>query len=91
MNPRPHLLHQPAGNRPRKPRVVAKKVTKADLDRVAEFLRSMGARPAAVDITPDRVRITTTEGGNLTLTGEEEELDRELQRHLAKYDGHGQT
>jgi len=54
------------------------KVTKADYDRAAAFLQSMGAKAAAVEISADRVRIITTDGGNLTLGSGEASLDQEL-------------
>lgn len=62
------------------------KVTKADLERIADFLRSMGSKPASVEISPDKVRIVTTDGADLTLPDETENLNRELAGHRAKRD-----
>lgn len=53
------------------------KVTKADLDRAAEFIRTMGLKPSAVEVLPGKVRILTGEI-TLTLSGEADELDKEL-------------
>lgn len=63
------------------------KVTKADYERAAQFLRSMGTKPIAVEISRDCVRIVTTEGKNLTLDGDKENLDQELAEWAAL---HGQ-
>ena len=61
---------------PRRRRRSAPKVTKADYERAAEFLRSMGAMPSAVEIEPAKVRIETTAGVDLTLTPKAAELPR---------------
>ncbi|HXS06277.1 MAG TPA: hypothetical protein VN723_05750 [Rhizomicrobium sp.] len=57
------------------------KITQADLGRVAEFLKDMGAKVAAVDLRPGTARITTTDGQNLTLDSNEAELDEELEEY----------
>lgn len=57
------------------------RVLQADLDRVAAFLKGMGATVAAVDLSPGKTRIITTDGQDLTLTPDEAELDKELQRY----------
>jgi hypothetical protein len=64
------------------------KVTKADLARAAEFLRSMGAKVATVDVAPDRMRIVTTDGQGLTLDADDAELDRELAEYRQR-NAHG--
>lgn len=68
----------PAQRRRRPP---APKVAQGDLDRVAAFLKAAGAKVAAVDLTPGRARIITTDGQGLTLDADEDELDRELAAH----------
>lgn len=65
-----------------------KKVTKADYARAAEFLQSIGAKAAAVEIEPDKVRIVTTDGQGLTLGADEENLDAELSEFRRK-NGYG--
>ena len=70
-------------------RVRKGKVTKADLERTAEFLRLMGAKIASVVTEPGKVRIVTTDGAGLTLGDEEENLDRELREHERRQYGHG--
>jgi hypothetical protein len=57
------------------------RVTQADLGRVATFLEAMGAKVAAVDVLPGRMKILTTDGHNLNLDADEEELDRELHNY----------
>lgn len=66
-------------------RAPAPKVTKADLDRAAAFLRSIGAKVAAIDVAPGRVRIMTTDGQNLTLDADGDELDRELAEYRSRH------
>lgn len=65
----------------RRRRIVVPKVTQADLDRVAVFLKAMGAKVAAVDLGPGTARIVTTDGQGLTLEPDEAELDRELEQY----------
>lgn len=69
-------------------RTVKPKVTKADLERAAAFLRSMGAKVATVEVAPDRMRIVTTDGQNLTLDADDAELDRELAEYRQRH-AHG--
>lgn len=64
-------------------------VTKADLARTAEFLRAMGAKVAVAETMPGKVRIVTTDGADLTLPDDKENLDRELADWRAKRDGRG--
>lgn len=71
-------------------RIRKPKVTKADLERTAEFLRMMGARVASVETTPERIKVVTTDGAGLTLGDEDENLDRELQTFRAR-NGQGDT
>jgi hypothetical protein len=70
-------------------RVHKPRVTKADLERAAEFLRMMGAKVASMETTPGKIKVVTTDGAGLTLGDEEESLDRELQQHIASRYGHG--
>lgn len=67
-----------------------KVVTKAELDRIAVFLKAVGATVAAVEAGPGRVRIVTTEGRHLTLPDDDEILDEELEAHRTKH-GYGRT
>lgn len=61
------------------------RVTKADLERVGDFLKDMGVKIGAVDIAANgAVRIITTEGNGLTLDGDDEKLNRELAEHRAR-------
>jgi hypothetical protein len=66
------------------------KVTQADLDRAATLMRTLGAKLAEIDVTPGRVRLITTEGRDLTLPDDRDELDRELEEHLHAH-GHGRA
>jgi hypothetical protein len=50
-------------------------VTKADYERAAEFLRSMGAVPAAVEIAPNSVRIVTSHGSDMTLGANQDDIE----------------
>ncbi len=65
------------------------RITRADLERTADFLRMMGAKVASVETEPGKIRITTTEGAGLTLADDDANLDRELQEHIARRHGHG--
>ena len=65
------------------------RVTKADLERTAEFLRMMGAKVAATETTPGKMKVITTDGAGLTLSDEKETLDRELREHISSRYGHG--
>jgi hypothetical protein len=56
-------------------RVRQGKVTKADYERAAEFLRSMGAVPAAVEIAPNSVRIVTSHGSDMTLAANQDDIE----------------
>jgi hypothetical protein len=58
-------------------------VNKADLNLAEALLNSMGAKIAALDVQPGRLRITTTEGRELNLD-ENEELDIELNDYRRK-------
>jgi hypothetical protein len=60
------------------------KVTKADLDRAAEFIRTLGLSPSAVEVLPGKVRILTGDQ-TLTLPAESAELDKELAEWDAKH------
>ncbi|MGA7676452.1 MAG: hypothetical protein WCA78_15580 [Rhizomicrobium sp.] len=68
-----------------KRRVKPGKVTKADYERAAAFLLSVGAKAASVELTPGRVRIVTTDGQGMTLNDEQADLDRELAEFRAKH------
>lgn len=57
------------------------KVTKADYNRLADFLRLVGAKVAMTEITPGGIKIVTTEGRGLTLHDDQESLDAELAEH----------
>lgn len=57
------------------------KVTRAELDRVADFLRAMGAKVAAVNVMPGHTKIVTTDGQNLASDIDEGDLDRELENY----------
>lgn len=77
-------MSEPSATKPSQPhrrRPPAPKVTQGDLDRVAAFLKAAGAKVAAVDLTPGRARIITTDGQDLTLAPDEVELDRELETY----------
>lgn len=65
-------------------------VTKADLARTAEFLRVMGAKVAVAETMPGKVRVITTDGADLTLPDDRENLDRELADWRAR-NGQGGT
>ncbi len=67
------------------------RVTKADLERTAEFLRLMGAKVAVAETTPGKVRVITTDGADLTLGGDEGSLDQELREFRAGQHGHGRA
>ena len=69
-------------------RVAQPKVRKADINRAADLLRSLGLKVASVEIMPDKVKITTTEGRDLTLSNDDAELDAGIREHLAG-NGHG--
>lgn len=69
-------------------RTATPKVTKADLDRAADLMQRLGGKLAEIDVTPGRVRLVTTEGKNLTLPADDDELDRELAEHMRVH-GHG--
>lgn len=79
---RPAEHHQQTAAQRR--RTVQPKVTQADLERVAAFLKAMGAKVAAVDLLPGKARIVTTDGQNLTLDPDEVELDKELQNYRTR-------
>lgn len=68
-------------------RVHKPKVTRSDLARVLELLKAHGIGLAAVDIEPGRVRIVTTDGADLTLPDDRENLDVELAKYRATRDG----
>jgi hypothetical protein len=57
------------------------KVTASHLACVAAFLKTMGVKVGEVEIKPDRVRIITTDGRNLTLDDDDGTLDQELMEH----------
>lgn len=63
------------------------KVTKADLDRAAEFIRAMGLSPSAVEVLPGKVRILTGDR-SLTLPADGGELDEELAAWDAEHGFH---
>lgn len=65
-------------------------VTRADLDRVRDFLQTLGVKLASVEIEPGRVRLVTTDGADLTLPNDKENLDRELADWRAR-NGQGGT
>jgi hypothetical protein len=54
------------------------RISSADLSRAASFLQRCGAKVAAMDILPGRIKITTTDGSSLALD-EDRELDEELE------------
>lgn len=47
------------------------RIKKSDLKTVVDFLNSIGAKVAAVEIEADKVRIVTTEGCGLLVPNEE--------------------
>lgn len=66
------------------------RVTDAALDRVARFMRTVGAKVAAVEVRPEgTMRIVTTDGADLTLPDDQENLDLELAKYRATRDGRG--
>jgi hypothetical protein len=77
-----------AHSRPRAVRRVTPKVTKADLERAAQLLLAVGAKVAAIDVTPGGLRIITTDGRGLTVDDDTAKLDGEL-RKLIDEDGEG--
>ena len=68
--------HGASGRREAQP-----KVTRAELDRVAGFLRAMGAKVAAVNVMPGQTKIVTTDGQGLTIDVDGDELDQELEKY----------
>lgn len=69
-------------------RVRKPKITKADLDRLAELVRGLGLEIAVAETTPGKVRLVTTAGRDLTLPDDTETLDRELKEYRAQH-GYG--
>ena len=61
------------------------KITKADLDRLADLARALKLEVASVETTPGRVRLVTTAGRNLTLPDDEETLNAELSEFRASH------
>ncbi len=61
------------------------KLTKADLAVAAQFLRSIGAEVATIDLGPGKLRIVTTAGQKMALDVDDAELDRELQEYRANH------
>lgn len=68
-------------------RVRKPKVTKADLDRLADLARTLGLEVAAIEATPGKVRLVTTAGKDLTVPGEDAKLEQELAEYRAKNGG----
>ena len=64
-----------ASQRSPRARLKQGKVTKADYERAAEFLRSMGAMPAAVEIAPSHVRILTSNSSEIALSANLDDLE----------------
>ncbi|NIJ50839.1 hypothetical protein [Rhizomicrobium electricum] len=56
-------------------RVRQGKVTKADYERAAEFLRSMGAVPTELELAHNRVRIVTSHGSDMTLGANQDDIE----------------
>lgn len=66
------------------------RVTQAEMDRAIACFERLGARLAAIDVRPGRMRLISTEGQGLTVGADDAELDEELSRHLARH-GHAQA
>jgi hypothetical protein len=55
-------------------------VSKAELKEVADFLRSCGLKPSAVEVMPGRVRICVVDEFDLTLPDQAGELEKLKER-----------
>lgn len=67
------------------------RITKAELDRVADLLVRRGCQIASVEIALDGVvRFTTTAGKDLTTDDEDASLDRENADFIARGNGQSQ-
>lgn len=51
-------------------RVRKARLTDADYSRLVKFLRAAGATVATAEVTPERIKVVTTEGAYLTLPKE---------------------
>ncbi len=66
-----------------------RKLCRADLAAAADFLRSIGAQVATIELGPGALRIVTTAGQMMKLDVDDAELDRELQEYrVTRAKGH---
>lgn len=77
-------MNAPVIARPRRPK--APRIGKADIALAKDLVKELGMEPAAVEVTPGRIRILSAQG-NLTLAGEEASLDEELAKFRAQNEG----